>query len=263
MKRIAFAIISIALLVALAGAEGNFKTITGVNLGGLAGAAQSDENNDGGNFKRIVGTNLQGLGGAAENEGSSEGGNFKRIVDINLEGLKPTNDTDESNFKPILGFDLVGLGGESQSESSTPETSEVVNVSESTMIVYVGGSTIPLGTYQTTFGKYFWIEDGMGWSQYASIPQYSGLSLIAYTPMGGQGEIFEMFPGSSGSALQGVYKGIYYNFIPGYNRIMYRGDVVGRHHLLFTINDEPSNGIIIDVIGGPVLGSSPVLGMSP
>ncbi len=69
-----------------------------------------------------------------------------------------------------------------------------------------------------------------------------------------------MYPGS---ALQGVYKGMYYDFYPGYNRIMYRGDVTGRHHLLFTINDEPSNGIVIDVAGGPILGSSPVLGTSP
>ncbi len=241
MRRIAFAIISIALLVALAGAEGNFKPITGINLGGLAGAAQNDENSSGSNFKRIVGVNFAGLEGAGQSEGSSEDGNFKRVVGINLEGL----------------------GGDSQSETSEQGTSEMVNVSESTMVVYVGGSSMPLGMYQTNFGKYFWIEDGMGWSQYASIPQYSSLSLIAYTPMGGQGEIFEMFPGSAGSALQGVYKGIYYNFIPGYNRIMYRGDVAGRHHLLFTIDNEPSNSIIIDVIGGPVLGSSPVLGMAP
>ncbi len=131
------------------------------------------------------------------------------------------------------------------------------------MIVYIGGSSIPLGTYQSAFGKYFWIENGMGWSQYTSIPQYSSISLIAYTPIGGRGEIFEMFPRNSGSALQGVYKEIYYNFNPGYNRIMYRGDVIGRHHLMFTINDEPSNGIIIDVVGGSVPGSSPALGMSP
>lgn len=263
MKRIAFAMISIALLVALAGAEGNFKTITGVNLGGLGEAAQSDENSDGNNFKRVVGVNFAGLGGADQSEGSSEEGNFKHIVGIDLVGLGATNDTEGGNFKPILGVNLVGLGGDSQSETPEQGTSGMVNVSESTMVVYVGGSSIPLGTYQTTFGKYFWIEDGMGWSQYASIPQYSSLSLIAYTPMGGQGEIFEMFPGSSGSAFQGVYKGIYYNFLPGYNRIMYRGDVAGRHHLMFTINNEPSNGIIIDVIAGTVLGSSPVLGMSP
>lgn len=262
MKRIAFAIISIALLVALAGAEGNFKTITGINLAGLGGAAQSNESSDG-NFKHIVGVNFQGLGEAGQSEESSEGGNFKHIVGVNLLGLGAANDTEESNFTPMLGVDLLGLGEGSQSEASTSEASDAVNVSESTMIVYVGGSSIPLGTYQNTFGKYFWIEDGMGWSQYASIPQYSGLSLIAYTPMGGQGEIFEMFPGSYGSALQGVYKGIRYNFLPGYNRIMYRGDVAGRHHLMFTVNNEPSNGIIIDVIGGPALGSSPVLGMSP
>lgn len=263
MRRIAFAIISIALMIAFAEAAGNFLPVQSVNLGGLSVADQSNENSNGGNFKHVVGVNLNGLGGTPQDEGSSEGGNFKHIVDVNLLGLGATNNTDEPNFKPILGVDLVGLGGDSQSETSAPEQSEIVNVSESTMIVYVGGSSMPLGTYQSAFGKYFWIENGLGWSQYTSIPQYSTISLIAFVPMGGRGEIFEMFPGSYGSALQGVYKGIYYNFNPGYNRIMYRGDVIGRHHLMFTINDEPSNGIIIDVVGSSVPGSSPVLGMSP
>ncbi|MDD1762990.1 MAG: hypothetical protein LUQ59_12235, partial [Methanothrix sp.] len=196
MKRIAFAIISLALLVALAGADGNIKRISGVDLSGLGGVAPTE----GDNFKRMSGVNFEGLEGTAQ----SEEGSFKRVVGVNFEGLEGTNETDGFNFKPILGINLGGLGGDSQSEASTPGTSEMVNISESSMVVYVGGSSIPLGMYQTTFGKYFWIEDGMGWSQYASIPQYSSISLIAYTPMGGQGEIFEMYPGS---ALQGVYKG--------------------------------------------------------
>jgi hypothetical protein len=33
--------------------------------------------------------------------------------------------------------------------------------------------------------------------------------------------------------------------------------------LLFAVNDQPSNSIIIDVTGGSVLGSAPVLGTAP
>ncbi len=230
MRLIALAIISLALLIALAGADGNFKPITGVNFEGLGGTTQVHESN------------------------------FKPITGINFGGLEGSTETGGSNFKPITGVNFEGLDGNSQGGTSTSGTSEIVNVSESSIIVYVGGSSIPLGTYQTTFGNYLWIERDRGWSQYISIPQYSSISLIAYTPTGGEGEIFEMYPGS---ALQGVYKGLYNNFNPGYNRLMYRGDVAGRHHLLFTINDQPSNGIVIDVMDGTVSSSSPVLGTSP
>jgi hypothetical protein len=50
----------------------------------------------------------------------------------------------------------------------------------------------------------------------------------------------------------------YYNFNPGYNRIPYRGDVAGRHYLLFAMNDQSSNAIIIDV-NNAIPGGSPVM----
>ena len=125
-------------------------------------------------------------------------------------------------------------------------------------IVYVGGTAIPLSSYQTNYGKYLWIES-KGLRQYMSIPQYSSSPLMAYTSTGGPGEILEMFPSESN---QGTYLKTYYNFNPGYNRILYRGDVAGRHYLLFSQNDESSNAIIIDVDYG-MIGGSPVLGTMP
>jgi hypothetical protein len=70
-----------------------------------------------------------------------------------------------------------------------------------------------------------------------------------------------MYPGDSSN--QGLYQRTYFNFNPGYNRIPYRGDVAGRHYLLFTIGDQPSNSIIIDVNGDEVVSSQPVLGTAP
>ncbi|MDD1742441.1 MAG: hypothetical protein LUQ47_03825 [Methanotrichaceae archaeon] len=104
------------------------------------------------------------------------------------------------------------------------------------------------------------IESDIGLRQYASINQYSSLSLIAYTSIGGQGEILEMFPSDS---IQGVYQRTPFKFNPGNNRIPYRSDVVGRHNLLFTLNDESSNGIIIDVNNGMISGSPVMLGTMP
>ncbi|MDD1752174.1 MAG: hypothetical protein LUQ38_03675 [Methanotrichaceae archaeon] len=68
-----------------------------------------------------------------------------------------------------------------------------------------------------------------------------------------------MFPSASN---RGTYLRTYYNFNPGYNRIPYRGDVAGRHYLLFSMGGQSSNAIIIDVDGG-IIGESPVLGTMP
>ncbi len=125
---------------------------------------------------------------------------------------------------------------------------------------YIGGITIPSASYQTTISKYLWIENDNKLLQYASIPQYASLSLIAYTSTGGPGEILEMFPSDSN---QGVYQRTLYKFNPGNNRIPYRSDVVGRHHLLFNLNDQSSNGIIIDVNNGMIGGSPVMLGTMP
>ncbi len=84
---------------------------------------------------------------------------------------------------------------------------------------------------------------------------------MAYTSTGGgPGEILEMFPSTSN---QGTYLKTYYNFNPGYNRIPYRGDVSGRHYLLFSMGDQSSNAVIIDV-DQCMIGNSPVvLGTMP
>ena len=136
---------------------------------------------------------------------------------------------------------------------------EVVSELAPSTIVYIGGTTIPLSSYQTTYGKYLWIEN-QGLRQYASMKQYSSLPLIAYTSSGGPGEILEMYPSNSN---QGTYQKTYYNFNPGHNRIPYRGDVVGRHYLLFAMNDQSSNAIIIDVNNGMIGGSPVMLGTMP
>ena len=138
--------------------------------------------------------------------------------------------------------------------------SDVISELAPSTIVYFGETTIPLSSYQNTLGKYLWIEIYGGLSQYASVPQYSSLYLMAYTSIGGPGEFLEMYPSDSS---QGIYQKISFNFNPGYNRIPYRSDVAGRHYLLFSMKDQSSNAVIIDV-GNAMSTSSPiVLGTAP
>jgi hypothetical protein len=250
MRIISCVIVAMAFMVAFAAADGNFKKVVGSNIVGIGSNIQSQK------MTPIVGSNLEELQMGSANQG----GNFKTVLGANIQGVQILPPSGVSN--PLMnGTDGMNFS-HTQSGFSKPSFNgtQGMDFSESTIMVYVGQSSIPLSTYQTTFGNYLWIEGEQAWSQYASIPQYSSIPLVAYTPMGGQGEILEMYPRSS---TQGVYKGIYYDFNPGYNSLIYRGDVAGRHYLLFAVNDQPSNSIIIDVTSGLVLGSAPVLGTAP
>jgi hypothetical protein len=168
----------------------------------------------------------------------------------------------EGSFKlyPIPGW-VLGSGSGNQGQqnppSNSPKNPEKVIVTEGSITVYYGGQMIPLTSYQITGGNYLWIEALLGWTQYISVPQYSSLSLMAYTPTGGRGMIYEIYPSTDyqGSYLQNVF-----NFYPGYNRLYFRGDITGRHVLTFVLNDQPSNSVVIDVLGGTTPESSPMLG---
>jgi hypothetical protein len=46
------------------------------------------------------------------------------------------------------------------------------------------------------------------------------------------------------------------NFYSGYNSINFMADKVGRHTMLFVLNNQPSNAIIVDVISRPPTSSS-------
>lgn len=172
-----------------------------------------------------------------------------------------TSDANEVHMIDPLSVGIAKSLGTYTSDTSPSNTSqgqpETISELSSSTIVYISGTAIPLSSYQTDLGKYLWIEDNNGLSLYASINQYTTIPLLAYTSTGGQGEIQEIYPSTSN---QGISQRTYFNFNPGYNRIPYRGDIAGRHYLLFAMNDQPSNAIIIDVKG---TGSSTMLGTAP
>ena len=104
---------------------------------------------------------------------------------------------------------------------------------------------MPYSQYQTyatyTGGNSLWIQGSTSWTQYAAIPQGASLSLLATSSAGGNGYLYEITPDSQ------LMKN-YYSFFPGYNQINFYADAVGQHILLFAIDDQVSNSIVINVI---------------
>lgn len=104
---------------------------------------------------------------------------------------------------------------------------------------------VPYSQYQTsamyTGGNSLWIQGATSWTQYAAVPLGSSLSLLAYSSKGGNGYLYEIYP--DGHSIKN-----YYYFYPSYNLINFYADVVGQHILLFIINGQVSNAVVINVV---------------
>jgi hypothetical protein len=114
--------------------------------------------------------------------------------------------------------------------------------------IYFGsGKEIAYTQYQSTVaasrGNELWIQKGADWSQYAIVPTGSGIQFIAFAPVGGQADYYWILQSNS---LNITSKRL--DLYPGYNSLNFKADEVGRHILLFVLNNQPSNAIIIDVI---------------
>lgn len=247
--RASILIVSIILLIAIAAADS--PSIQGV-IGVAKPFVQSEESDsESSSFHGVIGTAIPFGQSEEDNSGITP---IQGVIGIAKPfGQSEESDSESSSFPGVIGI-AKPFG---QSETTQPAQPEAVSEPAPTTLIYIGGATIPLSSYQTDLGKYLWIEGNNGLSQYASINQYATIPLLAYTSTGGPGEVLEMYPSASS---QGTYQRTSLDFNPGYNRIPYRGDVVGKHYLLFTINNQPSNAIIIDVNG---TGSSTILGTAP
>lgn len=125
--------------------------------------------------------------------------------------------------------------------------------------IYFGsGKEILYTQYQSAIsasrGNELWIVKNQDWSQYAIVPQGSGMQFVAFAPAGGQADYYEILQTDAQNITS---KRV--NFYTGYNGLNFLADRVGRHILLFVLNNQPSNAIIIDVISMPQ--ASPVVQM--
>jgi hypothetical protein len=114
--------------------------------------------------------------------------------------------------------------------------------------LYFIGQTqaVPYSQYQTyatyTGGNSLWIQGTTSWSQYATVPQGSSLTLLTITSTGGSGYLYEIRPDGQ------LIKSNYY-FYPGSSQTSFYADTIGQHILLFSIGGMLSNAIDIDVVG--------------
>ncbi len=110
--------------------------------------------------------------------------------------------------------------------------------------IYYGGSYRPWKGFSGPFPKnapLFWASTSRGWSWYASLPLGSWVQELMYIPESGTLKMYEIYP--TGMAQRYVLG------FPssGYYYIWFYGDVPGRHITIFTVDDEPSNAVMIDV----------------
>jgi hypothetical protein len=114
--------------------------------------------------------------------------------------------------------------------------------------IYFGsGQEVLYTQYQSAVassrGNELWIQKGADWSQYAIVPAGTGMQFIALAPAGGQADYYELLQTDSMNVT-----GKRLNFYSGYNSLNFMADKVGRHILMFVLNNQPSNSIIVDVI---------------
>jgi hypothetical protein len=103
---------------------------------------------------------------------------------------------------------------------------------------------VPYSQYQNyatyTGGNSLWIQGSSSWTQYAKVPQGSSLSLLATSSVGGNGYLYEIYPDGK------LSKNNFY-FFPGSSQISFYADSIGQHAMLFVIDGQVSNAIVIDV----------------
>jgi len=116
-----------------------------------------------------------------------------------------------------------------------------------TRIYFGSGQDVTYTQYQSAIatgrGNELWIQKGQDWSAYAIVPAGTGMQFIAFAPVGGQADYYEII---QTDALNITSKRV--NFYAGYNSMNFMADKVGRHILLFVQSNQPSNSIIVDVI---------------
>jgi hypothetical protein len=126
-----------------------------------------------------------------------------------------------------------------------PKKHEIKDEMPATVYFSYQMQAVPYSQYKTyptyTGGNSLWIQGATSWTQYAQVPQGSGLSLLATSPTGGNGYLYEIYPDGK------LSKNNFY-FFPGSNQINFYADNIGQHILLFTIDGQVSSPIVIDVM---------------
>lgn len=106
----------------------------------------------------------------------------------------------------------------------------------------VGGKEIPFEEYASrNRSDELWTQKGGHWSQYASSSAGEPLTMIAYAPEGGTADVYRIDYSHNATYHR------QYELMPGYSSGEIALKEPGRVIILMAVNDQPSNGLIIDV----------------
>ncbi len=101
---------------------------------------------------------------------------------------------------------------------------------------------VPYSTYQPTApGNALWIQGMTDWSQYATVPQGTMVSLLAITPNEGSGNV--VLIDANGQKYNYSY------FLYPTSQLSFYADAPGQHTLSFIAGGVESNPVVIDVSG--------------
>jgi len=146
----------------------------------------------------------------------------------------------------------------SKKHIETPKKQEKLYTSPTTVYFSYQMQAVPYTQYKSyapyTGGNTLWIQGTTSWTQYAQVPQGSSLSLLATSSAGGNGDLYEINP-------NGVLYTNSFDFFPGNSQIDFYADTIGQHILLFIIDGQVSNSIVINVV--PYTAPQPTYYTSP
>jgi hypothetical protein len=108
---------------------------------------------------------------------------------------------------------------------------------------------VPYSTYQSnptyTSSNSLWVKGKTSWTQYAAVPFGTIVLLVTVSPAGRSGYLTDI-------ELNGLKYSQNFFFCPDSQQTFY-ANKIGRHTLKFTIGNQVSNPVVIDVIGYPYL----------
>jgi hypothetical protein len=136
----------------------------------------------------------------------------------------------------------ASASGSLSSDLSQLDFSDNLSVQEP-QFVMLGKKWIPFGRYGLQNRSVeLWLRSGSNLTQYHSAETGDLLEILAYSPFSGRADFYGI-DYSNSSILHRSY-----DFGPGYHNAAFKTDHVGRIMLLLTVDNQPSNALVIDVL---------------
>lgn len=145
---------------------------------------------------------------------------------------------------------------------STPIKFEVTKKVPTSILV--GSQAVPYTQYASSLAQVqpsqLWIQGNMDWTQYVICPAGTWIQLVANAPRAGQADFYEINQTYPGQATTNYKQ---YQFYQGYNSMSFNAACVGRHVLLFVMDNLPSSSVIVDVVPAQIFQQAAPQGLGP